>query len=673
MQIRKIIIRNFQGFGEEDTHIELSDLTTFIGANSSGKTAVLQALSRIFGLYNSQREIKKTDFYTQNNERIEEIDTKELKIEAILDFPELVNNDSSDTVPTFFNQMVIEEQGTVPYCRIRLTAVWKKGVRPEGDIETKLQFIVVPEGEEEDDSNYVNMQNHQRSMIQFIYVPAVRDPLHQLKLASSTILGRILRSIKWSEDLKENLKKQKENISQLIDAQEGMDLVAQCLDRNWKAYHGDDRYSKALLNFGGNDLDDTLRKLEVIFESIDGNNVFSMQDLGDGLRSLFYLSLINMSLEIETKVRKNNDIVNDNPFEFIPSLLTILAVEEPENHISPHLLGRVVKNLREISKQENAQVIVTSHSPSIVKRVDPEDIRHIRICKQNSCTVVRRIYLPAEEVEAYKYVKEAVIAYPELYFAKLVILGEGDSEELILSKLIELKGVEIDSSGISIVPLGGRFVNHFWKLLKQLDIPFITLLDLDLERNTGGWSRLKYIFQQLIENGESIENILGDEIDLDQIHLMNYTENSREELEVLTKVLEEFNVFFSAPLDIDFIMLEKYIDIYKQIVPPNGGPKIPDRVNEYDIYLQRIEKDVKTVLKSEDAEGITYSAEEKELMIWYKYHFLGRGKPSTHLMALSKIGEELAQSYPLVLDKIIESVKFLLSKQSNLSSEEMED
>lgn len=32
----------------------------------------------------------------------------------------------------------------------------------------------------------------------------------------------------------------------------------------------------------------------------------------------------------------------------------------------------------------------------------------------------------------YKSIKEAVKAYPELYFAKLVILGEGDSEEITI-------------------------------------------------------------------------------------------------------------------------------------------------------------------------------------------------------------------------------------------------
>ena len=93
------------------------------------------------------------------------------------------------------------------------------------------------------------------------------------------------------------------------------------------------------------------------------------------------------------------------------------------------------------------------------------------------------------------------------YFAKLDILGEGDSEEIILPKYWEAMNGSTDVSGISIVPLGGRHVNHFWRLLNDLEIPHITLLDLDRERDGGGWGRIKYVLEQLIANGHD-RNVL---------------------------------------------------------------------------------------------------------------------------------------------------------------------
>ncbi|PAK37651.1 hypothetical protein CHI08_23105, partial [Peribacillus simplex] len=68
-----------------------------------------------------------------------------------------------------------------------------------------------------------------------------------------------------------------------------------------------------------------------------------------GLKSLFYITLVSSLLEIEKNIEEENK-----------PLLNILAVEEPENHISPHLLGRVVNNLNNLSKKLNAQVILSS-------------------------------------------------------------------------------------------------------------------------------------------------------------------------------------------------------------------------------------------------------------------------------------------------------------------------
>ena len=79
--------------------------------------------------------------------------------------------------------------------------------------------------------------------------------------------------------------------------------------------------------------------------------------------------------------------------------------------------------------------------------------------------------------------REAVEAFPELYFARLVILGEGDSEQVVLPRMLEAAGVLLDLRCVSVVPLGGRHVNHFWRLLSSLDIPYLTLLDLDTARH----------------------------------------------------------------------------------------------------------------------------------------------------------------------------------------------
>ena len=50
MKVRSIKLRNFRCFGDSPVTVDLSkDLTALVGANGSGKTAILMALTRLFG------------------------------------------------------------------------------------------------------------------------------------------------------------------------------------------------------------------------------------------------------------------------------------------------------------------------------------------------------------------------------------------------------------------------------------------------------------------------------------------------------------------------------------------------------------------------------------------------------------------------------------------------
>ena len=116
--------------------------------------------------------------------------------------------------------------------------------------------------------------------------------------------------------------------------------------------------------------------------------------------------------------------------------------------------------------------------------------------------------MPEGNQDAVKFVRGAMQAFPELYFARFVLLVEGDSERIVLPRLAEAMDLLIDPSFVAIVPLGGRHVQHFWGLLNRLKIPYATLLDLDLGRKGGGFGRVKTAVQQLLEIGVSKDALL---------------------------------------------------------------------------------------------------------------------------------------------------------------------
>ncbi|MFU8789227.1 MAG: ATP-dependent nuclease [Methylobacter sp.] len=317
-------------------------------------------------------------------------------------------------------------------------------------------------------------------------------------------------------------------------------------------------------------------------------------------------------------------------------------MEEPENSLSPHYLGRIVSALTDLVNNIDAQAIIATHAPSMLRRVEPESIRYLRLTESRQ-TRVTRIEMPSTSDEAHKFVREAVQAFPELYFSRLVILGEGDSEEIVLPRLLKAKGVPVDECAISVVPLGGRHVNHFWRLLTALEIPFITLLDLDLGRYQGGWGRVKYVNDQLRKYSPSMQLPSDHPIpkwDNDEYKLRNYDH--------YIKMLEEKGIFFSSPMDLDFAMLKKFPKAYE--------------LDSADQILPTKSK-IKAVLGDSYHDADQYTEDEQKLFITYHKRFKLGSKPASHINALSKRSDKmLLKRMPPSLNRLVDAITAKLAE-----------
>lgn len=87
MKLTWIEITNFQCFGSATVGIDFeNDLTAFVGGNGSGKTAVMRALTRMFGVGSSQRTIRRTDFHIPP-EAAGPINGTRLSIDGTFSFP----------------------------------------------------------------------------------------------------------------------------------------------------------------------------------------------------------------------------------------------------------------------------------------------------------------------------------------------------------------------------------------------------------------------------------------------------------------------------------------------------------------------------------------------------------------------------------------------------------
>lgn len=625
MKLRTIRLSNFQSFGAEPTELTLDDITYLIGPNGAGKTAALQALCRLFAFDPSSRRVQRSDFHVPFDEK-EAPDERQLWIEADFIFPELADDEDNSTVAPHFGHMRLDEPGGIPRVRYRLSAT----IGADGDIEETLVYVldVNPDGSP---LSTAQVPKAERSHIHVHYLPARRDPADHIAYGTNALLGRMLRSVNWANERAE-IKGLTDQISDSLAANPSVDAFSERLKSVWGTLHKGSFFADPKITFIASEIEALLRHMSVSFSPGHDENLVDFSRLSDGQKSMLYLSLVLSSQAIGRAVLAGDDKSFD-PDKLRPPVFTLVAVEEPENSLSPHYLGRIVNALNAMVKNEDAQALIATHAPSMLRRVNPEDIRYLRLTEGRK-TQITRIQLPAITDEAHKFVREAVQAFPEIYFSRLVVLGEGDSEEIVLPRLLQAKGTPVDELAVTIAPLGGRHVNHFWRLLAALQISYLTLLDLDVSRHQAGWGRIKYVNDQLAEHQP--DKVLPKDHGIPK---WNSTDNKVRDYPNYLEELETRDVYFSCPMDLDFAMLLAYPDAYEV------EEAVPDEAMR------------KAVLGKSHHDSTQYSEEELKLFATYHQRFKLGSKPAAHIDALAQLSDkELLANMPESLGRLADAV-----------------
>ena len=652
MKIESVTLKGFRCFGPEGTTLELDDgVTALVGGNGAGKTALLQALARLFGVTASQRRVVSRDFHLP-------LDRQELQsgdhfsIDVVLSFPELAGTDPDDigdAVPEFFLQMMATGPGEDLAARIMLVATWTDDGTPGGSVDEDVRWIPTLGNEYEWDECQ-KVQAVQRGTIQLVYVPATRNVHEQV---TALLKGRLWQAAKWSEEFRTTSAESAQEIQESFQDEDPAKFVLERLETRWKQVHEADTDTKPILRLVDSRFEEFVRKADFAFYPDEAGHERALADLSDGQRSLFHIALTAATLEVERDAfALPHDESAFDQEKLRRAHLTLLAIEEPENSLSPFFLSRIIAQARDIGALDSAQVLLSSHSAAILSRIEPEEVRYFRLNTDTRQSTIRALTLPTDDQEASRYVRLAVRAYPELYFARFVILGEGDSEQLVIPRIAEAMGLALDPSFVPTVPLGGRHVTHFWRLLTDLKIPYATLLDFDIGRSHGGANMIRTVSGKLNEVGldlaDTMMALVGeiDTADLDDLEdndiWLSYEENS------WLKALEEYGVFFSDPLDLDFSMLEAFPEAYKHPNPGGTGPSTGDNALA----------NAKRATLKRNGDPTLYEDTYDDEFRWYPYLFLNRSKPETHIVSLTRIDDtSLANDTPAPFKALITYVR----------------
>lgn len=508
MYISKIIIEGFRNFPKNT--IEFNDgVNVIIGHNNAGKTSLLKAI----GLIIDQNVAKRLDIddFSKSID-LHDLQTRPPEVSISLVINQSINEDlTSDDLVTVADWLTKLEE---PYEALLtykfflpierhadyLTALASSTTKNDAWLTIKHDFLrfYVNKIFGGDPIHKLIADSISIQKFDFQFLNAIRDVERDMFTGKNTMLCDVLDffmdyEIKSTDDgIKSKAAKHLEIKSLKSDFTTKAGGLIQDLQTRMKA--GKEHilsYAKqtgATFNNALPDFDGTISDVEM-YSALRLIIGYSGLDItipathnGLGYNNLIFMSLLLAKMQVNS----DGNYLGSNAKVF-----PVLAIEEPEAHLHPAMQYKFLKFLKDNKNERKVrQIFVTTHSTQITSAVSLDEI----ICLHNEKGGITAGYpgkvfdTTPDGQEAKAYVQRFLDATrSDMLFAQKIIFVEGLAEEILIPTLSKYCGRQLEDHHIAIVPVGGRFFDHFLKLFDTTNpyaIPkkIVCLKDRDPER-----------------------------------------------------------------------------------------------------------------------------------------------------------------------------------------------
>lgn len=442
MYLSELEIEGYRGIKERTKIKFKKGINLLVGDNRSGKSTVIDSVRLLLQENEYSREgIKENDFYHS-------IDDKEVadKIKISGRFDELSDEKKVEYI-TWLDEEFKALLNIEIHNKLDGRNNYKKNIWGGNSFNSAFEWDIL-------------------NNIQCVYLPALRDAEKRLKNTRGSRLARLLLNLSEEErkdckknnrltELENDVQEFNSSLSKNSDIGKARKLINESMNKSL----GNMFSEKINIQFEEQSYSKIVENLKVMFypENTEDENII-YRDLVEnslGYNNLIYIATILAEFE---GLKQNF------------STPRILLIEEIEAHLNPQIQIKLIKYLEKQAKENDIQVIITTHSPTIASSISLNNI----ICfnyVNGKIKITDLIDCKLNEKEVKFHDRWLDATKSTLLFSKGVLLVEGLAEALLIGKLASLYlktrkyGVNsLEEAGISVINMNGIFFNYFFKL-----------------------------------------------------------------------------------------------------------------------------------------------------------------------------------------------------------------
>lgn len=488
MKLKEIKLQNFRGYRNETT-IDFNDFTVLIGRNDAGKSSVLDALNIFF----NDAEIDKDDATAGG-------DPKNVRISCVFSgLPtQLILDDQHPT--SLQAEYLVRQDGCLEICRVfncsaakgKPARIFAKAYHPRAAGCADLLGLKIKDLKARAVERQVNLAAVNQSIKTELRL-AIWSQTAALELGLSEVemseeagktaweqiqgmlpVFALFKSDRTSTDqdeeaqdpmkaaIKEAVKEHEQGLANVIaEVKAELERVAQKTVEKIQEMNPD--LAKSLNPQVKNKNWDSLFTV-----SLTGEDGISINKRGSGTRRLVLLNFFRAKAEDNSSSKGTG---------------AIYAVEEPETSQHPNHQLMLLDAFQDLTDQGRSQVILTTHTPTLARKVDREALRLIRL--ENNHPAIHHGNLDAT-LEAIKSTLGVLADHDVKVFVG--VEGKWDIEFLKrISKILHAADITIPDLGaeeaagrLLFVPLGGSSMELWANRLAGLNRPELYLIDRDV-------------------------------------------------------------------------------------------------------------------------------------------------------------------------------------------------